>query len=156
MNTQQTVDIIQRHTVIGWLCRPVYQDHSSQKCRLGLYSKSAEHDDACQPLTLFMCVLIHHPHLAHHTDSADSTADPPAVPSASKPPPTPNTSLYETVPNKCALWRHSLPKSIGQQIAQMFLPLYQNYPCHGVCDCASDGVTFSQTKTENTTIHILE
>ena len=102
MNTHQTVDIIQRHTVIGWLCRPVYQDHSSLKCGLGMYNKSVEHDDTGQTLTLFMCVLIHHTHQAHHTDIAHNTANPPVVPSASKPPSPSKPSLYETVPTTCA------------------------------------------------------
>jgi len=78
-------------------------------------SLSAENDDACQTLTLFMCVLIHHPHLAHHTDIADSTTEPSVVPSASKPPPPPKPSLYESVPVTLALGYHSLPQSIGQK-----------------------------------------
>ena len=66
-------------------------------------SKSAENDDACQPVTLFMCVLIHHSHLAQHTGIADNTAEPSMVPSVSKLPPPPKPSLNKSVPVKLAL-----------------------------------------------------
>jgi hypothetical protein len=78
---------------------------------LRLYCKNVELDDTGHRLTTFMCVLIYHPNLEHHPDSAYSTAEPPVVPSSSKLPPPPKPSLYETVPLKRVLCRHSIPKS---------------------------------------------
>ena len=74
--------------------------------QLEMWLKIVQHDDTGQVLTPFMCVLIHHPHLAHHPHDVDNTAEPPVVPSASKPPPPPKPSLNETVPHKRALWCH--------------------------------------------------